>query len=145
MRGSAELCIQAAARPVYGHPTRRRVENVSMTVEEVDAYLAGLKTDQRAALEALRVSILKVIPDAEQGISYGMPAFRIDGKVVAGFAAFTSHLAFLPHSGQVLSHLGPAVAGYKHTAGSLHFSVGKPLPDELVRQLVQEKLKILGR
>ena len=54
-----------------------------MTADEVDAYLAGLEGPKRTTLEALRRSILAVVPDAEEGISYGMPAFRVDGKVVA--------------------------------------------------------------
>ncbi len=59
-----------------------------MSAEEVDRYLSEIDEPKRATLQRLRQSILKVIPDAEQGISYGMPAFRVKGKVVAGFAAF---------------------------------------------------------
>ena len=114
-----------------------------MTVDEVDAYLARLEEPKRRTLEALRQSILTVVPDAEQCISYGMPAFRVDGKVVAGFAAFRNHLAFLPHSGQVLSVLSPHLAGYERTQGSLHFPVDEPLPDDLVAKLVHAKLQIL--
>jgi uncharacterized protein YdhG (YjbR/CyaY superfamily) len=70
-----------------------------MTADEVDAYLAGLEEPKRSTLEALRRSIRVVVPDAEEGTSYGMPAFRVEGEVVAGFAAFKNHLAYLPHSG----------------------------------------------
>jgi uncharacterized protein YdhG (YjbR/CyaY superfamily) len=115
-----------------------------VSVAEVDAYLAGLEEPKRSTLEALRQSILAVVPQAEQGISYGMPAFRVAGKVVAGFAAFTHHLSYLPHSGDVLNDLGDALAGYTHTSGSLHFPVDEPLPDDLVRQLVDAKLLRLG-
>lgn len=72
-----------------------------MAAKEIDDYLATVPEPKRATLEALRRSILAVIPDAEQCISYGMPAFRVDGKVLAGFAAFKNHLAYLPHSGRV--------------------------------------------
>ena len=116
-----------------------------MTADEVDAYLAGVEEPKRSTLQALRRSILAVAPDAEECISYGMPAFRIDGKVVAGFAAFKNHLAYLPHSGEVLAGLGDRLAGYDHTAGSLHFPVDEPLPDDLVRSLVEAKLAILRR
>ncbi|GAA4720711.1 DUF1801 domain-containing protein [Nocardioides conyzicola] len=115
-----------------------------MTAAEVDAYLAGVEEPKRRTLEALRRSILAVVPDAEEGISYGMPAFRVGGKVVAGFAAFKHHLAYLPHSGEVLSHLGDRLDGYERTSGSLHFPIDEPLPDDLVRSLVQAKLEILG-
>jgi len=115
-----------------------------MTADEVDAYLAGVDEPKRGTLEALRRSILAVVPEAEEGISYGMPAFRVHGKVVAGFAAFKNHLSYLPHSGQVLGRLGDRLDGYEHTDGSLHFAVDQPLPDDLVRSLVEAKLALLG-
>lgn len=114
-----------------------------MRANEVDAYLAGLEEPKRATLEALRRSILTVVPDAEECTSYGMPAFRVGGKVVAGFAAFKNHLACLPHSGEVLARLGDRLSGYECTKGSLHFPVDEPLPDDLVRSLVEAKLDIL--
>lgn len=114
-----------------------------MTTDEVDAYLAELEEPRRATLEVLRRSILAVVPDAEECISYGMPAFRVEGKVVAGFAAFKNHLAYLPHSGEVLARLGDRLSGYECTKGSLHFPVDEPLPDELVRRLVEAKLAII--
>lgn len=115
-----------------------------MTVDEVDAYLAGLEEQRRSTLEALRRSIRAVVPDAEEGISYGMPAFRVRGKVVAGFAAFKHHLAYLPHSGEVLAGLEDRLTAYDRTSGSLHFPVDEPLPDDLVRALVEAKLALLG-
>jgi uncharacterized protein YdhG (YjbR/CyaY superfamily) len=114
-----------------------------MTVDEVDAYLAGLEEPKRSTLEALRRSIRAVVPDAEECISYGMPAFRVGGKVVAGFAAFKNHLAYLPHSSEVLLSLGDSLTGYECTKGSLHFPIDEPLPDGLVRSLVKAKLEIL--
>ncbi len=115
-----------------------------MTTDEVDSYLAEVQEPKRSTLEALRRSIRTALPEAEECISYGMPAFRVDGKVVAGFAAFKNHLAYLPHSGEVLPRLGDRLDGYERTNGSLHFAVDEPLPDELVRELVDMKLTILG-
>lgn len=115
-----------------------------MGAEEVDDYLAGVAEPGRSTLGALRRSILAVVPDAEQGVSYGMPSFRVDGKVVAGFAAFRKHLSYLPHSGDVLADLGDRIAGYDATPGSLHFPPDQPLPDDLVRALVEAKLRRLG-
>lgn len=116
-----------------------------MSAAEIDAYLAGVSEPARSTLEALRTSILAVIPDAEQGISYGLPAFRVDGQVVAGFAAFKKHLSYLPHSGSVLTEIADQVANYSQTKGSLHFPVDTPLPNALVKSLVRTKLKMLGR
>jgi uncharacterized protein YdhG (YjbR/CyaY superfamily) len=116
-----------------------------MTADEVDVYLAGLEEPKRSTLEALRRSIRAALPDAEEGISYGMPAFRVDGQVVAGFAAFKNHLAYLPHSGEVLTRLRDRLAGYESTKGSLHFPIDEPLQDDLVQSLVDAKLELLRR
>ena len=116
-----------------------------MGADEVDKYLAKIDEPKRSTLRALRRSIRAVVPEAEEGISYGMPAFRVGGKVVAGFAAFKNHLAYLPHSGSVLAGLADELVGYECTSGSLHFSVDQTLPDDLVERLVEAKLAELGR
>jgi uncharacterized protein YdhG (YjbR/CyaY superfamily) len=108
--------------------------------DEIDGYLAGLDEPKRAALERLRQTILGIIPDAEQCLSYRVPAFRVHGQVVAGFAAFTNHLSYFPFSGSVLGELGDDVAGYTGTKSSLHFPVDRPLPEALVRKLIDVRL-----
>jgi len=111
-----------------------------MSKEEVDRYLADLDEPKRATLEEVRRRILHVIPNAEQGLSYGVPAFKVDGKVVAGLAAFKSHLSYLPHSGSVLSELSDKTGGYSQTKSALHFHVDEPLPQELIKELIDVKL-----
>jgi len=115
-----------------------------MTMKEIDDYLASVEEPKRSTLEALRRSILGVVPDAEQCLSYGVPAFKVQGRAIAGFAAFTNHLSYLPHSGSVLDELGADIAGYRSTKGSLHFAVDEPLPDVLVRRLVEARMRQLG-
>lgn len=95
---------------------------------------------KRAALEELRRNLLAVLPDAEECISYGMPAFKVRGKTVAGFAAFKGHLSYLPHSGTVLAALEDHVAGYDHTKGSLHFPIDETLPATLVNKPIAARL-----
>lgn len=121
---------------------RARVPGV--TADDVDSYLAGVPDPARSTLAELRRAILAVIPDAEQCISYGLPAFTVHGKTVAGFAAFSNHLSYLPHSGSVLDTLAEDVAGYGRTKGSLHFAADQPLPAELVDRLVTERLREAG-
>ncbi len=116
-----------------------------MSADEVDAYLAGVEEPKRTTLEAVRRSIHAVLPEVDEGLSYGLPAFRVDGKVVAGLAAFKNHLAYLPHSGSVLNELADELSGYERTPGSLHFAIDHPLPDYLVRHLVEAKLALLER
>ncbi len=115
-----------------------------MTTADVDAYLANVPEPKRATLEAVRAMLADLLPGAEQCISYTMPAFRVDGKVIAGFAAFTNHLAYLPHSGSVIPALADDLAGYTYTHGSLHFAVDEPLPRPLVEKLVSTRLAQLG-
>jgi uncharacterized protein YdhG (YjbR/CyaY superfamily) len=112
-----------------------------MSAQEIDAYLQGLEEPKRSTLQQLRETILAFIPDAEQCISYGLPAFRVHGKVVAGFAAFKNHLSYLPHSGSVLPELGDEIASYKSTSGSLHFPIDRPLPKPLVEKLISIRLR----
>jgi uncharacterized protein YdhG (YjbR/CyaY superfamily) len=115
-----------------------------VATREVDRYLAELDEPKRSTLEALRTSVLEVVPEAEQGISYGMPAFKVGGKTVAGFAAFKNHLSYLPHSGSVLSSLGDEVAAYETSKGALWFPVDKPLPKRLVKKLLAARMRELG-
>ena len=82
-----------------------------MSEQEIDDYLAGLEEPKRSTLAELRRTILSLLPEAEQGISYGMPAFKVDGRVIAGFAAFKNHLTYAPHSGSTLGKLGEELAG----------------------------------
>ena len=114
-----------------------------MGASEIDEYLAGVEEPKRSTLEALRRAILAVVPEAEQCIAYRMPAFRVQGKVVAGFAAFKEHLSYIPHSGSVISEV-PEARGYAGTQGTLHFPVDQPLPEGLVRKLIEVRLRQLG-
>jgi uncharacterized protein YdhG (YjbR/CyaY superfamily) len=117
-----------------------------MSRQEIDAYLAQLEEPKRATLERLRQTIRGILPDAEEGIAYGSPAFRLHGKVIAGFAAFKNHLSYLPHSGSVLGRLPDEVAGYVTSKGALQFPVDQPLPEPLVKKLIYVRLdEVRGR
>jgi uncharacterized protein YdhG (YjbR/CyaY superfamily) len=111
-----------------------------MSSGEIDLYLANVDEPKRSTLQRLRQTILEVIPEAEQGISYQVPAFRIDGKVIAGFAAFKNHLSYLPHSGSVFAVLRDEVASYKTSKGALQFPIDSPLPKLLVERLIKVRV-----
>ena len=115
-----------------------------VSAEEVDEYLRGVEEPKLTTLEALRATILEIVPDAEEIISYGLPAFRTDGVTVAGFAAFKDHLSYLPFSGSVLPALSDELEGYKMTKSSLHFSLEQPLPKALVKILIETRLADAG-
>jgi len=111
-----------------------------MSSDEITAYLDALDDPKRATLQRLRETIVAMVPGAEQEISYGVPAFRLRGKVVAGFAAFTNHLSYLPHSGSVFPVLADELESYTKTTGALHFPIDEPLPKELVEMLINVRV-----
>jgi uncharacterized protein YdhG (YjbR/CyaY superfamily) len=111
-----------------------------MSSEEIDDYLASVDEPKRSTLAALRETIVGIVPEAEQCISYGMPAFKLQGQAIAGFAAFKNHLSYLPHSGSVLVEVEEDLARYECTKGALHFPIDTPLPEALVNKLIAVRI-----
>lgn len=116
-------------------------QNGAVSAQEIDQYLDALEEPKRTTLSRLRQTILDVVPEAEQGISYGLPAFKVRGKTIAGFAAFKNHLSYLPHSGSVFPELKDELEGYSISSGALRFSTGEPLPAPLVGKLIAVRLR----
>jgi len=112
--------------------------------EQVDAYLDQLPEAQRQALRAVRHSLVTVLPHAEECMKYGMPAVALDGKGIAGYAAFKDHCGYFPMSGSVLSAAGNAVAKYETTKGGFRFGVDERLPMSLIKRLVKLRIAELG-
>jgi len=110
----------------------------------VDGYLEAAPEPQRSNLVALRETLRLLLPDAEETISYNMPAFKVGGKAVAGYAYFKSHCSYFPHSGSVLPALAEELGGYEWAKGTLRFPVDEPLPESLVRRLVETRRRQLG-
>jgi uncharacterized protein YdhG (YjbR/CyaY superfamily) len=104
----------------------------------VDSYLAALPADKRAALEKLRTAILASAPGAEECISYQIPAFRLDGKMLVWFGAAANHCAFYP--GAVVEAHEDELKDYKTSKGTIRFSPDRPLPSALVRKLVKARI-----
>jgi uncharacterized protein YdhG (YjbR/CyaY superfamily) len=116
-----------------------------MSQQEVDEYLANLDEPKRTTLQQLRQTIHSIVPEADEGIAYGLPAYRLRGKVIAGFAAFTNHLSYLPHSGSVFAEIPDEVAGYVTSKGALQFPIERPLPTALVKKLIAIRLRQVGQ
>jgi uncharacterized protein YdhG (YjbR/CyaY superfamily) len=129
---SCPYCRRRAA-PVF-------VNCTAVSAAEIDEYLVDVDEPKRSTLQGLRRTILEIVPKAEQVISYRVPAFRVQGKVVAGFAAFKDHLSYLPFSGSVLDRLGDELSGYTMTKSALHFPVDRPLAKRLVKNLIAVRL-----
>jgi uncharacterized protein YdhG (YjbR/CyaY superfamily) len=113
-------------------------ERMTRKANVIDVYLARVSPQQRAALERLRMIIRKAAPGAEERISYGIPAFRLNGKFLVGFGAASNHCSFYP--GAVVTTLGEELKNYSTSKGTIRFQAEKPLPSTLVRKLVKARL-----
>lgn len=107
----------------------------------IDAYLAPLPPDQKAALEDLRQTLRRLLPDATEVISYAMPGFRTT-HMIAGFAAFKAHCGFYPHSGSVLPQISDEITalGFKHSKSGVTFTPDAPLPNSLIAHIIELRL-----
>lgn len=108
-------------------------------VNTIDEYLATLSDDQRAALEKLRKTIRAAAPDAEECISYQVPAFRLNGVLVA-FGARANHCAFYPMSSSTVAAHKDELKGYETSKGTIRFHPDNPLPAALVRKMVKARI-----
>jgi uncharacterized protein YdhG (YjbR/CyaY superfamily) len=116
--------------------TAPRIIPAMTDAERVQAYLTSLPAEQRALLEHVRGVIARVIPDAVETISYGMPTFKLRGRGVMSYAGWKAHASLYPLTDTFLGAHADALAGYERTKGSLHFTAAHPLPDEVIEQLV---------
>lgn len=111
--------------------------------EEVEAYLARLPEDQRAALQSLRAVIRRRLGDHVECLSYAMPGFRQPGKkgkMVAGYAAFNRNCGYYPHSGSIVPQFAAELAGFKTTPGAIQFTPDHMIPEDLVVKLIEARL-----
>ena len=109
-----------------------------MSKREVDSYIANQSEPNKSNLRQMRQLILEIEPSLKQGISYGIPAFKLDKDVVCGIAARKTGCSFYPFSGSVLEALNKDLVIYKQTKSALHFD--SPLPKTLVRKLMNQRM-----
>jgi uncharacterized protein YdhG (YjbR/CyaY superfamily) len=106
----------------------------------IDEYLTALPEEQRAALEGVRAIIKAAVPEAEEGISYGVPAFRLRGKAIAGFSASKNHLTYFPMSGATTATLADELKNYKTSKGAVQFTLDHPLSEDLIQRLLRTRI-----
>ena len=105
----------------------------------IDAYIAALPEDQRAALQSLRRTIAAAAPGAVEAISYGIPAFRYRGHALVWYHAAKKHCSFFP-TAEPIERLAVELAGYKTAKGTIQFTTAKPLPEDLVVKIVNYRV-----
>ena len=114
------------------------------TPRNIGEYLAALSDDKRAALETLRKTIRAAAPKAEECISYQMPAFRLDGRMLVGFGAASNHCAFYLMSSSTVEAHKDELKDYDTSKGTIRFQPDDPLPAALVRKLVKARIEENG-
>lgn len=125
-------------------PTGTPAAGAAAGVEQVEAYLDGMGTAQRAPLDAVRRTLRSVLPYADECLKYGLPAVALHGKGVAGYGAFADHWSYFPMSGAVLSEAGDTVARYARSKGGLRLGLDERLPVAVVRRLVKLRIAELA-
>jgi uncharacterized protein YdhG (YjbR/CyaY superfamily) len=106
----------------------------------VDEYLASVNSDHREALQKIRETIHAVAPNAEECISYGIPAFRLNGRSLVFFGAWANHCAFYPGSSATLKKFRNELRDFQTSKGTLRFSPDKPVPVALVKKLLKARI-----
>ena len=101
----------------------------------IDEYIAGFPAEVQELLEQIRVAIKNIVPDAVEVISYGMPAFKLNG-ILVWFAAYKNHIGFYPHSSGI-EVFKKELSIYKSSKGAIQFPLDKPLPLKLITEIVR--------
>ena len=115
------------------------MEATSKKFTTIDEYLASLPAHTRALLKELRAVIKKAAPDAEETISYNMPAFKLHGMLI-WYAAFKEHIGLYPRASGIAA-FKKELSVYKNAKGSVQFPIDKPLPLSLVSRIVKYRVK----
>src|SRR5437870_11912168 len=106
----------------------------------VDEYLASVNSDHSKALQKIRETVHAVAPNAQECISYGIPAFRLNGRSLVFFGAWANHCAFYPGSSATLKKFRNELKDFQTSKGTLRFSPDKPMPVALVKKLVKARI-----
>lgn len=113
--------------------------------KEIDQYLEALPKDNQKALRNLRKIIQDTVPYAEEGFSYGVPAFKINGRPLVCYASFKNHCGFYPMSSIVIDRFVEDLVGFETAKGTIRFTVDKPLSATLVKRIVKVRLEELEK
>ena len=109
--------------------------------KDVESYLRGVPNEARASLEKLRQTIKSVVPEAVEVISYGIPTFKLDGRMLVSYAAFAEHCSFFPGAGPVDVH-EDELKSFQTSKGTVRFTSTKPLSASLVKKLVKTRIRL---
>jgi uncharacterized protein YdhG (YjbR/CyaY superfamily) len=107
----------------------------------MDEYLDGLAQDQKDALERVRAVVRDAVPEAEEGSSYGMPAFRYQGRPMLGLRAAKKHLSIFPFSPAAIEEVKDRLGDHDLAKGTIRFTADRPVPEDVLRDLVHARVR----
>jgi uncharacterized protein YdhG (YjbR/CyaY superfamily) len=106
-----------------------------------DDYLATVPQPQKAELERLGQRVRRAVPGVEEGVSYGIPAFKYKQRPLLGFRASKDHLSVFPFSPEAIDAAREALAGFDLSKGTVRFTPDKPIPDDALEQLLSHRMR----
>jgi uncharacterized protein YdhG (YjbR/CyaY superfamily) len=109
----------------------------------IDAYLEQVDPNQKTVLLKLRNLIRQMVPDAEESISYGVPTFKYQKRPLIYMAAFKDHMSLYPASDAMIESIGPDVASFRTSKGTLQFTVNRQIPDSILKRIITFRLQSL--
>ncbi len=101
----------------------------------IDDFLENTPKPQRVVIEHIRSTIRQLVPESEETISYAVPVYKYKGKYLIGLAPFSNHMSIFPGGGPV-HLLADKLTGFKTSTGTIQFTVEKPLPDDLLKEII---------
>lgn len=134
----AQVCRSAIGPGLWQASTARKRNNEAMSV--VDDYLQGVEPERRAALERIRAIVRQVVPDVEEALSYGMPAFKYRKRPLLGFTARPHHLSVHPFSPAVIESLRHELVLQDLSKGTIRFTLDNPIPEATLREIIARRM-----
>jgi uncharacterized protein YdhG (YjbR/CyaY superfamily) len=126
--------------------SKKSKSSLSPDVNKVEEYIAAAPEPARSTLQSVRAAIRAAAPaDAVEGFSYSVPAFKLKNGSIAGYAACSGFCSYYPMSGRVITRLSEELKDFETSKGAIRFSTDKPLPDSLIRKLVEARLTELEK
>ena len=110
----------------------------------IDTFLANLSDSQKSELERIRRIVHETVPEAKEVMSYGVPGFKYKDKYLVGFCAFKNHLSLFPTSGPIMA-LKDKLSGFKLAKGTIQFTEGNPIPEPLIKEILQNRLADISK
>ena len=137
MKNTRKSPASGSNKPAAGYNGQKGCEMAKQKSAEVTAFIAKYPPEIRKVLEAVRKTIRSAAPGAEEGMGYGVPAYKMNGRPLVYFAAFKKHLGFYPAGSSVFKKFKKDLAGYEQAKGTIRFPIDVKIPYRLITKIVE--------